>query len=89
VILCETETFSVDETWLKREEQRSGPAVPFVATVVEREKEIIEAALAACRGRIAGPLGAATKLGLPRQTLESKIKTLGIDKHRFKARQVN
>jgi len=89
VILCETETFSVDETWLKREGPRSGPAVPFVTTIVEREKEIIEAALTACRGRIAGALGAATKLGIPRQTLESKIKTLGIDKHRFKARQAN
>jgi PAS domain S-box-containing protein len=89
VILCETETFSVDETWLKRDGPRSQPAVPFVATIVEREKEIIEAALAACRGRIAGALGAATKLGIPRQTLDSKIKSLGIDKHRFKARQAN
>lgn len=47
---------------------------------------MIEAALADCRGRIAGPSGAAVKLGIPRQTLESKIKTLGIDKHRFKTR---
>jgi len=87
VVLCDGETFSVDETWLKRDGQRSGPAVPFVATLVEREKEMIETTLAACRGRVAGPLGAATKLGIPRQTLESKIKTLGIDKHRFRARQ--
>jgi formate hydrogenlyase transcriptional activator len=87
VVLCDGETFSVDETWLKRDGQRSGPAVPFVATLVEREKEMIETMLAACRGRVAGPLGAATKLGIPRQTLESKIKTLGIDKHRFRARQ--
>ncbi|HEV8726476.1 MAG TPA: sigma 54-interacting transcriptional regulator, partial [Candidatus Binatia bacterium] len=88
VVLCDSETFSVDETWLKREGRPlSGPAVPFVATLVEREKEIIQTALAACQGRIAGPLGAAAKLGIPRQTLESKIKTLGIDKHRFKARQ--
>jgi formate hydrogenlyase transcriptional activator len=87
VVLCDSETFSVDETWLKREEQRSRAAAPFVATLVESEKEIIKTALAACHGRIAGPLGAAAKLGLPRQTLESKIKTLKIDKHRFKARQ--
>ncbi|HWH78989.1 MAG TPA: sigma 54-interacting transcriptional regulator, partial [Candidatus Binatus sp.] len=86
VILCETDTFSVDETWLKREGQKLGPAVPFVATLVEREKEIIETVLAECRGQVAGPLGAAVKLGIPRQTLESKIKTLRIDKHRFKAR---
>jgi len=83
VILCDGDTFSVDETWLKRE---SPQTVPFVATLVEREKEIIEAVLAKSRGRIAGPVGAAAKLGIPRQTLGSKIKTLGIDKHRFKAR---
>jgi formate hydrogenlyase transcriptional activator len=87
VILCETETFSVDETWLKREGQRSSPAVPFVAKLVESEKEMIESALSACQGRIAGPSGAAAKLGIPRQTLESKIKSLGIDKHRFRNRQ--
>ncbi len=82
VILCDGDTFSVDETWLKRESpQTSAPTVPFVATLVEREKEIIEAVLAKSRGRIAGPAGAAAKLGIPRQTLESKIKTLGIDKH--------
>jgi len=88
VVLCDSETFSVDETWLKREGQRRGPAVPFVA-LVEREKEIIETALAVCRRRIAGPLGAAIKLGIPRQTLESKIKTLRIDKHRFKGRHAD
>ena len=87
VVLCDSETFSVDETWLKRDGQRSGPAVPLVATLVEHEKEMIETALAACQGRIAGPSGAAAKLGIPRQTLESKIKSLGIDKHRFRARQ--
>ena len=89
VVLCDSETFSVDETWLKREGQRREPAVPFIATLVEREKEIIETALAACRGRIAGPLGAAIKLGIPRQTLESKTKTLRIEKHRFKGRHAD
>jgi PAS domain S-box-containing protein len=90
VILCDGDTFSVDETWLKREShQAHGPAIPFVATLVEREKEIIEAALAKSSGRIAGPAGAATKLGIPRQTLESKIKSLGIDKQRFKARHAD
>ena len=88
VVLCDSETFSVDETWLKPEGQRlPGPAIPFVATLVEREKEIIETALTACQGRIAGPTGAAAKLGIPRQTLESKIKSLRINKHQFKARQ--
>jgi len=47
---------------------------------------MIETALAATRGRVAGPNGAAAKLGIPRQTLESKISALGIDKHRYKSR---
>jgi formate hydrogenlyase transcriptional activator len=89
VVLCDSETFSVDETWLKRDGQRSGPAVSLVAALVENEKELIENALAACQGRIAGRSGAAAKLGIPRQTLESKIKSLGIEKHRFKARQTS
>jgi formate hydrogenlyase transcriptional activator len=85
VILCEGETFAVDETWLKRESpQHSGPIVPFVSTLVEHQKEMIEAALAQCHGRIAGPIGAAAKLGIPRQTLESKIAKLGINRHQFK-----
>jgi len=86
VVLCDSETFAVDEPWLMRESpQRSGPAAPFATTLVEHEREIIEAALAACQGRISGPSGAAAKLGIPRQTLDSKIKNLGINKHRFKA----
>jgi formate hydrogenlyase transcriptional activator len=88
IVLCESETFSVDETWLKREKHRlSGSVVPLGATLAEHEKDIIEAALADCGGQVAGPTGAAAKLGLPRQTLESKIMALGIDKHRFKTRQ--
>jgi len=87
-VLCESETFSVDETWLKREKHRlSGSVVPLGATLAEHEKDIIEAALADCGGQVAGPTGAAAKLGLPRQTLESKIMALGINKHRFKTRQ--
>jgi formate hydrogenlyase transcriptional activator len=85
VVLCESETFSVDETWLKPEGHRlSGSVVPLGATLAEHEKEIIEAALADCGGRVSGPTGAAAKLGLPRQTLESKITALGINKNRFK-----
>src|SRR5207244_13652851 len=87
---CETETFSVDETWLKREKPRlSGSVVPLGATLAEHEKEIIEAALADCGGQVSGPTGAAAKLGLPRQTLDSRIKVLGIDKYRFKTRQAD
>jgi formate hydrogenlyase transcriptional activator len=86
VVLCDGETFSIDETWLKRASRRPlGPEVPLVATVVAHEKELIEAALAKANGRIAGPSGAAAKLGIPRQTLESKIRSFGINKHRYRA----
>jgi len=67
------------------ERQQSGPAVPLVMTIANRELEIIEAALAESGGRVAGPKGAAAKLGIPRQTLDSKIAGLGIDKRRFQA----
>jgi len=87
VILCDGETFSIDESWMKRESPLvPGPVVPFVTTLVEREREMIETALAQCQGRIAGPSGAANKLGIPRQTLDARIASLGIDKHRFKTR---
>jgi formate hydrogenlyase transcriptional activator len=83
-ILCEGDVFSIDETWLKREiPQGYGAAVPFVRTRADREREIIEAALAESSGRVAGPKGAAVKLGIPRQTLDSKIASLGIDKRHF------
>jgi formate hydrogenlyase transcriptional activator len=90
VVLSDSETFSVDETWLKLEGHRlSGSVVPLGTTLAEHEKDIIEAALADCAGQVSGATGAAAKLGLPRQTLESKITALGIDKHRFKTRQAD
>ena len=83
--MCEGDTFSIDETILEREiPQRSNPAVPLVMTIADREREIIEVALAECGGQVAGPKGAAAKLGIPRQTLDSKIANLNIDKWRFK-----
>jgi formate hydrogenlyase transcriptional activator len=85
VILCDGETFSVDEAWLKRASSPvSDPVVSLVTTIVEREKEMIETALAQCQGRVSGPSGAAHKLGIPRQTLDARILSLGINKHRFK-----
>jgi formate hydrogenlyase transcriptional activator len=87
VILCEGDTFSVDEAWLKREStRRTGLTAPLAATIADREREMIETALAESRGRIAGPSGAAAKLGIPRQTLDSKISNLQISKDRFKVR---
>jgi formate hydrogenlyase transcriptional activator len=58
---------------------------PLVADLVEHEREILEAALRETEGVVGGPTGAAVKLGIPRQTLESKIRKLGINRHRFKA----
>jgi formate hydrogenlyase transcriptional activator len=85
VILCEGETFSVDEAWLTRATPRSAAkTVPLVADLVEREKEMIEKALRDSKGVIGGPSGAASKLGIPRQTLESKIRKLGINRYRYK-----
>jgi DNA-binding NtrC family response regulator len=85
VILCDGETFSVDKTWLTRVAPKSAAtSVPLVANLVEREKVMIETALREAEGVIGGPTGAAAKLGIPRQTLESKIRKLGINRHRFK-----
>ena len=85
VILTDGETFSVDESWLAGEAQRpAASAGALGSTIADREREMIEAALAHCAGRIAGPSGAAARLGIPRQTLDSKIAALGIDKIRFR-----
>ncbi len=85
VILSEGDTFSVDETWLTRLAPKSAVAsVPLVANLAGREKEMIENALREAAGYISGPTGAAVKLGIPRQTLESKIRKLGINRQSFK-----
>jgi formate hydrogenlyase transcriptional activator len=89
VILSSGEVFSVDEAWLKREPRQSRAAVPFATSMAEREREVIEAALSESQGRIAGPSGAAARLGIPRQTLDSKIASLQISKLRFKTRPSN
>ena len=90
VVLCDGEIFSVDSTWLKREVSHgSRPTMRLGGALLSREKEIIETALQESRGKIAGSAGAAVRLGIPRQTLESKIKRLRIDVHRFKSRQSN
>jgi formate hydrogenlyase transcriptional activator len=80
VILSETDTFVVEESWLKTKSAKPCPKRGLSA-LEDHEVEMIEAALAETHGRISGPSGAAAKLGVPRQTLESKIQRLGIDKH--------
>jgi PAS domain S-box-containing protein len=84
VILSETDTLFVDECWLKRESAESRQPREGLSTLSDREVEMIEAALADCHGRISGSSGAAAKLGIPRQTLESKIRRLGINKFGLK-----
>jgi formate hydrogenlyase transcriptional activator len=86
VIVCETEMFSVDESWLSLQppatEGRSPLDLP--EKLAAQEKEMIEAALRECGGRVFGPSGAAVRLGMPRSTLESKIRALKISKNRFR-----
>jgi formate hydrogenlyase transcriptional activator len=81
VILSETDTFDVDESWLRNEPSDSPRPSDGLSALADREVEMIEAALAETHGRISGPSGAAAKLGIPRQTLESKIRRLGIDRY--------
>jgi transcriptional regulator with GAF, ATPase, and Fis domain len=85
VIVCETDFFSVDPSWLSVESSSPRPGGgPIPRTSAIQEKEAIEAALAATGGRISGPSGAAAKLGLPASTLESKIRSLRINKFLYK-----
>jgi formate hydrogenlyase transcriptional activator len=86
VIVCETENFSVDESWLSRQPHVPGPKsdLGLSRKPAAQEKEIIEAALRESGGQVSGPSGAAAKLGIPGSTLESKIRSLKINKHRFK-----
>src|SRR5712672_520519 len=87
VIVCETENFSVDESWLPQLPPltpESKQQVELPQRLIVQEKDLIEAALKESPGRIFGPNGAAAKLGIPRSTLESKIRSLKINKNRFK-----
>ncbi|MGC1450186.1 MAG: sigma 54-interacting transcriptional regulator [Candidatus Sulfotelmatobacter sp.] len=87
VIVCDTENFSVDESWLSWQplaiEKKGQPELSRVLT--DEEKEMIEAALRESGGRVSGPSGAAARLGIPGSTLDSKIRSLRIDKNRFKS----
>jgi formate hydrogenlyase transcriptional activator len=85
VILSDGEIFYVDASWFTPVTSESAAhGFPLTADLVEREKAVIENALRESRGIISGSAGAAAKLGMPRQTLESKIRKLGINRHRFK-----
>jgi formate hydrogenlyase transcriptional activator len=86
VILCECGIFSIDESWLPlpRPATESKCHIALPRRLEVQEKNMIEEALKASRGRVFGPIGAAAKLGIPRSTLESKIRSLKIDKNRFR-----
>jgi PAS domain S-box-containing protein len=87
VIVCETENFSVDESWLSRRPSAIEPNredLGLSKRLPYQERANIEAALRDSGGRVSGPSGAAAKLGIHRSTLESKITSLKINKHRFK-----
>jgi DNA-binding NtrC family response regulator len=87
VVVCEAEIFSVDSSWLSLtsssplNEDRRGSLIRRTA---DQERQVIEAALAETEGRVSGPMGAAAQLGMPASTLESKIRTLKINKYNFK-----
>jgi formate hydrogenlyase transcriptional activator len=87
VLLCETVVFSIDENWLPQQLLATEPKnqIELSRSLLAQEKNMIEAALRESRGRVFGPSGAAAKLGIPRSTLESKIRSLKIDKNRFKS----
>jgi DNA-binding NtrC family response regulator len=85
VIVCETENLSVDESWLGHAPgPGASPAQPLSKKLASQERELIEAALAESDGKVSGPRGAAARLGIPQSTLDSKIKALKINKHRFR-----
>ena len=86
VIISDSENLSIDESWLGQHTAPADPTTqPLSKKLAAQERELIEAALAESRGRVSGPAGAAAKLGIPQSTLDSKIKSLKINKHQFKS----
>jgi len=88
IILGDADTFSVDESWFQSKPQKSSMPAEGLPALADKEFELITAALAESHGCIGGPSGAAAKLKVPRQTLESKIRRLGINKYAYKAGSV-
>jgi PAS domain S-box-containing protein len=83
VIVCDSEEFTIDDSWLSAAPS-AGSTIALSSTLSAHERTIIENALRDCGGRVFGPAGAASRLGIPRSTLESKIRALRIDKSRFR-----
>ncbi len=88
VIFADAPNLSIDPHWLSSElAPRSTSRFSPRNALIIQEREAIESALLETKGRVAGPDGAAVKLGIPSTTLESKIRSLRIDKRRFKNRR--
>ena len=86
VILCESDTLVVDETWLQQPPSKESVVTRGLGRLnASEEKAMIESALAGARGRVSGPKGAAARLGVARSTLESRIRALRINKNTFKS----
>ena len=91
VIMSDSDALDIDEQWFSGRQSRPGNVAPPItrrahpSTLATQQKDAIEEALMESKGRVAGPFGAASRLGIPSSTLESKIKLLNIDKRRFKA----
>jgi DNA-binding NtrC family response regulator len=85
VIVCDTDEFTVDESWLSKRPALDG-RLTLSGTMGTHERIVIEDALRASGGCVFGPAGAAARLRIPRSTLESRIRALQIDKRRFRAR---
>jgi formate hydrogenlyase transcriptional activator len=83
IIVSDSDSLDIDEQWFSVPARHGLTAVPPRPALVAREKDAIEDALMASKGRVSGQFGAAARLGIPSSTLESKIKTLDIDKRRF------
>ena len=84
VIVSETDEFTVDESWLSPRGRRLGTGLGLSSSLAAHERAIVEDALRSSNGRVFGPSGAAARLGIPRSTLESRIRALKIDKKRFR-----
>ena len=82
VIVCERGRLVIHENWLSAKVQPLSRSLS--EELLAREKARIEAVLAETRGRVAGPSGEAVRLGIPRSTLDSKIRSLKINTHPFK-----
>src|SRR5262249_32337336 len=87
VIVADTKTLTVDERWLEKRSTAHRASTPALGDeLLAHERARVEAALNESNGCVSGPDGPAARLGMPRSTLESKIRSLRVDKNRFRKR---